>query len=215
MHGDERAQNLIRCVTGYYAQQTLPIYQKGETGKGLVCAQTNPNRTGDFAYTLEQAKQISSWAPNIVVKLPATNAGLRVLEECTALGIHVAATISFTVPQVLAVGEAAARGKARAKSAGNEPGLSIAVVMVGRLDDYLRDVAQDSFPDVKESDVIQAGTACIKRAYTIFNERGYDTFLMPAGCRGAYHHHRACGCKYDHVDRAENRPHASERSRLR
>ena len=33
LHGDERVQHLIRCVTGYYAQQTLPIYQKGETGK--------------------------------------------------------------------------------------------------------------------------------------------------------------------------------------
>jgi len=75
----------------------------------------------------------------------------------------------------------------RAAANGVKPGLGIAVLMVGRLDDYLRDVSHDSAPQVRESDVIQAGTACIKRAYAIFNERGYDTFLMPAGCRGANH----------------------------
>ena len=45
----------------------------------------------------------------------------------------------------------------------------------------------DSFPEVQEGDIINAGTACIKRAYGIFNENGWDTFLMPAGCRGANH----------------------------
>ena len=57
--------------------------------------------------------------------------------------------------------------------------------MCGRLDDYLRDVAHDSGAAVSESDITQAGIACLKKAYRIFNERGYDTYLMPAGCRGA------------------------------
>jgi transaldolase len=59
--------------------------------------------------------------------------------------------------------------------------------MVGRLDDYLRDVAQDTHAGVLESDIIQAGTAVIKRAYQIVKERGYDSKLMPAGMRGGYH----------------------------
>ena len=67
--------------------------------------------------------------------------------------------------------------------------------MVGRLDDYLRDVAKDSRSSVTESDIIQAGTACIKRAYSIFQEKGYDAFLMPAGCRGPYHVKALSGSK--------------------
>ncbi len=195
LEGDAKAEDLIRCVTGYYSDQLMPIFEKGEAGKGYVCAQTNPNHTGDEGFILEQAKAISRWAPNIVVKVPATSSGIKAYEECIALGINVAATISFTVPQVLAVGEAAARGMKRAKDAGIEPGLSVAVLMVGRLDDYLRDVADDSCPEVKESDIVQAGTACIKRAYDIFNERGYDTYLMPAGCRGTYHITELAGAK--------------------
>ena len=125
--GDEKVYALMQCVTGYYAEQTRPIFEKGVSGKGYVCAQTNPNKTGDAEYMIEQAKILSSWAPNIVVKMPATNAGIKAYEECAALGMNVAATVSFTVPQVLTVGEAAARGKERAKKNGFKPGLTIAV----------------------------------------------------------------------------------------
>jgi transaldolase len=45
----------------------------------------------------------------------------------------------------------------------------------------------DSSSAATEADIIWAGTAVIKRAYDIFKERGYECFLMPAGCRGAYH----------------------------
>jgi len=186
LKGDEKVEALMQCVTTFFAEAAEPFYNL-EKGTGFVCAQTNPNRTGDAGYMVEQASRLAKWARNICVKLPATRAGIEAYEECVALGCNVAATVSFTVPQVLRVAEARERGKRRAAANGVKPGLGIAVLMVGRLDDYLRDVSHDSAPQVRESDVIQAGTACIKRAYAIFNERGYDTFLMPAGCRGANH----------------------------
>ena len=117
--------------------------------------------------------------PNIVVKLPATRAGIRAYEECAALGINVAATVSFTVSQVLAVGEAAKRGKERAKGAGVAPPLTIAVLMVGRLDDYLRDVVQDRELAITEEDIRQAGTACIKGAYALLRSEG----TIPSSCQ--------------------------------
>ena len=195
LSGDEKVQALIHCVTGYYAQEVRPIFDQGVAGKGYVCAQTNPNKTGDAEYMIQQAKTLASWAPNIVVKLPATNAGITAYEECVAQGLNVAATVSFTVPQVLAVGEAAERGKERARKNGIQPGLTIAVMMVGRLDDYLRDVAHDNGAKVEESDIVQAGVACMKKAYHIFQERGYTTFLMPAGCRGTNHVTEFAGAK--------------------
>lgn len=187
LKGEEKVLALTKAVTGQYATSFLPLYKKGEEGKGYVCAQTNPNRCGHAASMLTLAERYASWYPNLVIKLPATKAGLVVYEACVARGYSVAATLSFTVPQVIAVAEAAKRGQEKAKQAGIKAGLSIAVLMVGRLDDYLRDVAQDQESVVTESDIRQAGTACIKKAYNLFKEREYDTFLMPAGCRGAYH----------------------------
>ena len=67
------------------------------------------------------------------------------------------------------------------------PGKAFSVLMVGRLDDYLRDVAHDMQSNVPEEDIICAGTAAIKKAYRICRERRYESKLMPAGMRGAYH----------------------------
>jgi transaldolase len=78
-------------------------------------------------------------------------------------------------------------GLRRAEKNGVEGGKCFAVNMVGRLDDYLRDVAHDRKSNVLESDIICAGTAAIKRAYRIFEREGYQAKLMPAGMRGAYH----------------------------
>ena len=59
--------------------------------------------------------------------------------------------------------------------------------MIGRLDDYLREVAHDNQAAVSEADIRQAGLAATKRAYSIYKERGYDAVLLVAALRGDYH----------------------------
>jgi transaldolase len=59
--------------------------------------------------------------------------------------------------------------------------------MVGRQDDYIRDIALDNRSNLAEPDIIQAGTAVIKRAYGIIKNNSYRSQLIPAGMRGAYH----------------------------
>jgi transaldolase len=154
---------------------------------GFVCAQVNPLRAGDRECMLPMAKRLHSWAPNIAVKLPATAAGLDVLEECVADGITVTATVSFTVPQVLAIAERHRAGSVRARRNGVEPGKCFAVIMIGRLDDYLREIAHDTLAAVEESDIQQAGLAVTKRAYAIYQDRGYEAVLLVAALRGSYH----------------------------
>ena len=154
---------------------------------GLVCAQVNPVHAGNRECMLAMAKRCHAWAPNIAVKLPATAAGLDVLEECVAEGMTVTATVSFTVPQVIAIAERHRAGQRRARERGIEPGHCFAVIMIGRLDDYLRDVARDARTSVSEADICQAGLAVTKRAYAIYRERRYDAVLLVAALRGPYH----------------------------
>lgn len=187
VQGDARAEEWIAQVTGWLAKNKLAKLRGTGKYAGYVCAQTNPCRPGDTEGMIATAKHYASMAENIVIKFPATRGGLEAIEECAALGLNVAATVSFTVPQVLAMGEAYQRGHDRAVKNGIKPGIGIAVLMVGRLDDYLRDVMNDTRAKATESDIIWAGTAAIKRAYGIFKERNYDCALMPAGCRGGYH----------------------------
>lgn len=186
LQGDDKALELICRVVSYLARKLKPFRCEGEY-KGFCCAQVNPTRPGQVEPMLQNARRYAACGDNVVVKIPATRAGLEAIEECAALGMNVAATVSFTVPQVIAVAEAVKRGHARAKQNGVKTGIAIAVLMVGRLDDYLRDVMYDTKAKATEEDIIWSGTAAIKRAWGIFRERGYECALMPAGCRGGYH----------------------------
>ncbi|MHB9034491.1 MAG: transaldolase family protein [Anaerolineae bacterium] len=181
---EERAQVLYELVARETAGRLEPIYRTSGGNDGYVCAQVNPSRAGERERMLVMARRFHNFAPNIAVKLPVTAAGLDVLEECVASGITVTATISFTVPQVLAVAERHRTASLRAEKNGIVPGKCFAVVMVGRVDDYLREIAADAQADVRESDIVQAGIAIVKRAYQIFQQKGYTAVLLPAALRG-------------------------------
>jgi transaldolase len=184
---ERKAEELMSVVITHAARQLEPQYEKSAGRMGYVCAQVNPLRAGDRDLMLPMARRFSRWAPNIAVKLPATAAGLDVLEDCTAEGITCTLTISYTVPQVIAIAERHRQGIHRARQNGIEPGKCFAVIMIGRLDDYLRDVAHDSKANISESDIRQAGLAVSKRAYLIYKERNYEAKLIVAALRGTYH----------------------------
>ena len=185
--GDAKAEEIIRCITVEIARKFQPIYEMTQGAQGYVCAQVNPKKQGNTAAMVEMGRRLAAWAPNIAVKVPATAAGIRAMEELAAEGITTVGTVSFTTPQAIAIAAAQQRGIDRCRAAGKKPGAAFSVIMVGRLDDYLRDVAQDMEAGVAENDIIQAGTAAIKKAYAICRARGYESKLMPAGMRGGYH----------------------------
>jgi len=184
---EAKAESLMRIPVTRAAEKLLPEYEKSGGRMGYVCAQVNPARAGDRDAMLAMAERFHAWAPNIAVKLPATAAGLDVLEDCIAQGITITATVSFTLPQAIAIAERCRQGVRRARSSGLEPGRCFAVIMIGRLDDYLREVAQDSRAGIPESDIRQSGLAVTKRAYAIYKERGYEAVLLVAALRGDYH----------------------------
>jgi transaldolase len=184
---ERKAEQLMGIAITHAAHQLQTEYEKSGGRMGYVCAQVNPARAGDRDSMLAMARRFSRWAPNIAVKLPATAAGLDVLEDCTAEGITCTLTISYTVPQVIAIAERHRQGIQRARQNGVDPGKCFAVIMIGRLDDYLRDVAHDGKAETNESDIRQAGLAVSKRAYSIYKQRGYEAMMIVAALRGTYH----------------------------
>jgi transaldolase len=189
----ERAELLMKLVVKNAAAAFEPVYQGSNRRRGYVCAQVNPALCSQAEPMLAMAARFSSWAPNISVKLPATAAGMWVLEECAARGICVTSTVSFTVCQVLAAAEAHRRGSQRAERAGTSPAPCFAVIMIGRVDDYLREIAADNRLQIGEADIKQAGLAITKRAYELFRQRGYQAQLLVAALRGIHHMEALCG----------------------
>jgi transaldolase len=192
---EERAEALLRLVATYAADYYRDVYEATDGEHGLALGQLNPARAGDYDGMLAQARRVHEWAPNIAVKLPATKAGIEVIEQIASEGIPICATINVSVAQAIAVAKAYEKGKKKAIDNGIKPGLCLVVQQVGRLDDYIRDVAKDMRAEVSESDIIQAGLAVAKRTYSIFEKEGYSSIIMPAGLRGVYHLTEMSGAK--------------------
>jgi len=169
------------------AQLLRPVFERERGRKGRLSMQTNPALYRNAAAIVEQAVHFDSLAPNIQVKIPATAAGIAAVEEATYCGININATVSFTVPQTLAVAEAVERGLDRRSQEGRDStGMSpVCTMMIGRLDDWLQASATRDGIVTNPGYVHWAGIACFKNAYGLFKERGYRTRLLAA----AYRHH--------------------------
>jgi transaldolase len=183
----ERAEALMKIVVTNASEKFQPIHKMTNGKAGYVCAQVNPAKAGEREEMMAMARRFNSWAPNIAVKLPVTGAGLDTLETCISEGITVTATVSFTVPQVVQIAESHRKGIEEAKKKGIEPGHCFAVIMIGRIDDYLTEVAHDNKADVREDDLTKVGLAITKRAYSIYKEKNYEAILLVAALRGTYH----------------------------
>ncbi len=166
-----------------------PVFERRGGRCGRLSVQTNPANHRDPVRMVEQGVRFAGLAPNIQVKFPATATGIAAIEEATAHGININATVSFTVPQALAAAEAVERGLARRAAAGEdvESMSPIVTIMIGRLDDWLKILVERDDLAVNPDAPNWAGIAVFKRAYGIFRERGYRSRMLAAAYRHRLH----------------------------
>jgi transaldolase len=186
---DDVAWRLIEEMAVKGAALLLPVFEREGGLKGRLSIQTDPRLYRNAAAIVEQALRFGHLAPNIQVKIPATRAGIAAVEEVTAAGVDINATVSFTVPQVIAVAEAVERGLRRREEAGQDVSTMrpVATMMIGRLDDWMQVVAERDGIVVTPGTTSWAGVACFKRAYAVFQEQGYRTRLLAAAYRHQLH----------------------------
>ncbi|HLO31541.1 MAG TPA: transaldolase family protein [Anaerolineales bacterium] len=171
------------------AQFLRPIYGQYRGKKGRLSIQTNPAFYRNSAGITEQAIHFNTLAPNMIVKIPVTNAGITAIEEATYQGVSINATVSFTVPQAIAVAEAVERGLNRRAVEGKaiDEMSPVCTIMVGRTDDWMKVLAKRDGIDIDPSYLDWAGIACMKKAYEIYQQRGYRARLLSAAYRHLGH----------------------------
>jgi transaldolase len=185
---EEVAWKLIEEMSVKAAGLLKPIFDREQGRNGRLSIQTNPQLWRDAKRIVEQAVHFSGLAPNMIVKIPVTRAGVEALEEATYRGVSVNATVSFTVPQAVAVAEAVERGLKRREKEGKDISRMgpVSTLMVGRLDDWLKVVAEKEGIIANPEILDWAGVAVMKKAYRIYRSRGYRLRLLSA----AFRHHR-------------------------
>ncbi len=166
-----------------------PVFEAHGGRKGRQTVQTNPADYPDAEAMVAQAVHLAGLAPNIAVKFPATAAGMMAIEEATARGVSINSTVSFTVPQAIAAAEAVERGLRRREADGFDVAsmMPIVTLMIGRLDDWLKIVVERDGLAVSPEAPEWAGIAVFKRAYGLFQERGFRSRLLSAAYRHPRH----------------------------
>src|SRR5215217_611278 len=123
---------------GRAADLLRPTYDGSGGRDGFVSFECTPDLADDTAATIEQALEL--WdrlaRPNVMIKVPATEAGVPAIEELTARGVNVNVTLLFSVARYEQVIDAYVSGLERRVSAGRPIGeiASVASFFVSRVD---------------------------------------------------------------------------------
>ncbi|MFI2719557.1 transaldolase [Streptomyces collinus] len=135
---DEAVRMMTTSDVRSAADVLRPVYEASGGRDGRVSIEVDPRLAHDTAATVAEARQLA-WLvdrPNVMIKIPATQAGLPAITEVTGAGISVNVTLIFSLERYREVMDAYLAGleKARAAGLGLSAIHSVASFFVSRVD---------------------------------------------------------------------------------
>ncbi|MGC4982830.1 transaldolase [Streptomyces sp. DT193] len=138
---DEAVRMMTTADVRAAADILRPVSEATGGRDGRVSIEVDPRLAHNTAATVAEARQLS-WLvdrPNVMIKIPATKAGLPAITEVIGLGISVNVTLIFSLERYREVMDAYLAGLERAKAAGIDlAGIhSVASFFVSRVDNEI------------------------------------------------------------------------------
>jgi transaldolase len=163
-----------------------PVWERTEGRDGYVSIEVDPNLADDTDATMAQATHFHEAiaTPNLLVKIPATDAGVPAIEEMTARGYAINVTLIFSLTRHRQVAEAYIRGLERLVASGGDPSRvhSVASFFVSRVDTETdRRLAETGREDLKG----RLGIANAKLAYQQYKALFHGARWDDLAARGA------------------------------
>jgi transaldolase len=165
----------------------LPLFEKTGYREGYLSGQVDPRSVFDKDAMIEQALEISSLNPNVMIKVPGSKQGYEVIELLTAKGISTNNTLTFILPQLLDCANTVKRGLEKAKK--NKVDLSkwrsIITHMESRYGDLggLRDFGKEKGVELSDMDVRWAELAIFKKAYKYLLDNKMPSKMLSCSLR--------------------------------
>jgi transaldolase len=184
---DEVFWQLYLHIVKLGAERLRPLFEASGQRFGHLSGQVDPRRAFDPETMLEQALQIASQGPNIMVKIPGTSEGLPVLRELTARGIPTNCTSAYILPQFIAVAEHVQEGLLQARREGVDltRWKSVVTDMSARWENdpcFLRS-AEAAGVQLTDEDRRWAGVAVFKVAQRTFRARAFPSKMLICSVR--------------------------------
>lgn len=151
-----------------------PVWEQSGHVDGRVSIEVSPDLAHDTDGTVAQATQLWSTIdrPNLLVKIPATKAGLPAITAAIAQGISVNVTLIFSLERYAEVIDAYLAGLEQAKDAGVDLSTihSVASFFVSRVDTETDKRLTAIGTDAAEALKSKAGLANARLAYELFEQ---------------------------------------------
>jgi len=130
-----------------------PLYDETRGGDGYVSLEVSPYLAMDTDGTITDAKRLWKMVdrPNLMIKIPATKAGLPAIAETIAAGINVNVTLIFSIDRYQAVMDAYQSGLEKRLETGQsiDQIASVASFFVSRIDTNIDNRLQSLLDDGK------------------------------------------------------------------
>ncbi len=174
-----------------------PLYERSQGGDGYVSVEVAPSLAHDTAGTAVMARELHERVarPNLLVKIPATKAGVPAIEQTIASGRSVNVTLIFSLERYSEVIEAYLSGLERLVAAGGDPSAvaSVASFFVSRVDtevDRRLEAIAAGEPGTAKAERAsslrgKAAIAQARLAYELFKERFGTERFAGLAARGA------------------------------
>lgn len=175
-----------------------PVFDRTAGADGFISLEVAPDLADDAEGTIRDAMRLHGLIdrPNLMIKIPATDAGCKAIEECIARGIHINVTMMFALRHYEGVAEAYLRGLERRAAAGQDVRhiRSVASVFVSRFDVFVDPLLEAKIAAASE-DGVKAhlrgllGTSALANAkvtYQHFRERFSGPRWQALAAKGAH-----------------------------
>ncbi len=135
---DEIYESLVLEDIARAADQLKPVFDATGGRDGFVSIEVSPNLANDTEGTVAEGNRLfaSLGRPNIMIKVPATSAGIPAIERLLADGVNVNATLIFSLDHYKSVALAYLSGLEKLAASGGDVGkvASVASFFISRVD---------------------------------------------------------------------------------
>lgn len=166
----------------------LPLHRERNGNAGYVSLEVSPALADDAEGTVAAGLRLKAAVdrPNVLIKVPATAAGLVAIERLIGAGVSVNVTLMFSLAHVDAVAAAYVRGLERLQAAGGDLSrvMSVASLFLSRVDSLI-----DTQLDETGGEALtlrgKAAVATARLAYQRYRERFHGPAFAALRAAGA------------------------------
>jgi transaldolase len=154
---------VMKADVGEACDLFLPLYEASDGRKGFCSLEVDPSKAFDTEGTVSDALELfrDLGRPNLMVKVPGTEAGLPAITRLIAEGVNVNVTLLFSVRRYEAVAEAFLEGLRRSRDAGGDLSriASVASFFVSRVDTKVDKILGDDRPRLATAGILNSRVA--------------------------------------------------------